>query len=114
MDTFWKQKERRVLREWFGLERIGGTGRACPDGRGENIAVEVFTYPIPRKLLDELRQAEHDLRNCDNPNEFIPWGVFGPWGGRDLDMIVFTKLKYFSRRKETDEEVNHRSTTARG
>ena len=52
-DKFWKAKERRVLK-WFGLTRIGGTGHKNPDGRGDNVAIEVFTYNIPNKLLEEL------------------------------------------------------------
>ena len=76
------------MRKWFGLERIGGTGHRNPDGRGNNVAIEVFTYPIPRKLLEELSQAEADLARAENPNDFIPWAIFGPKGGKDEDCII--------------------------
>ena len=48
-DTFWKAIERRILREWFGLTRIGGTGHKNPDGRGEGIAIEIFTGKPTKK-----------------------------------------------------------------
>jgi hypothetical protein len=31
-NTFWKAKERRILRKWFGTSRIGSTGKPNPDG----------------------------------------------------------------------------------
>jgi hypothetical protein len=96
-DTFWKAKERRILRKWFGLERIGKTGRGSPDGRGPNLAIEIFTYRIPNKLIEELAQAEAELKKCEKPNEFIPWGVFGPKGGMDEDCLIYTRLKWFPR-----------------
>jgi hypothetical protein len=98
-DTFWKQKERRILRRWFNTCRIGNTGKRCPDGRTENMAIEVFTHPIPGWMLKELRQAEDDLRNSTCPNDFIPWAVFGPKNSLDRDMIIFTRLGFFPRFK---------------
>lgn len=98
-DTFWKSKERRVLREFFGCERIGAIGRASPDGRTETMAIEVFTHPVPKWMLKELKQAEDDLRNSTCPNEFIPWAIFGPKGGTDEEMIIFTRLRFFPRFK---------------
>ncbi len=93
-DKFWKAKERRVLK-WFGTNRIGGTGHPGADGIGEDYVIEVFTSPIPKKFLIELEQAE---KACQ-PGK-IPVGVFGPKGGQDGEMIIFTKLKYLSSPEE--------------
>ena len=98
-DAFWKAKERRILREFFGCERIGATGKRSPDGRTETMAIEVFTHAIPGWMLKELKQAEDDLKNSPNPNDFIPWGVFGPKNSLDRDMIIFTRLRFFPRFK---------------
>ena len=91
-DRFWKAKERRILRKWFGTTRIGSTGKPTPDGKTDTDAIEIFTYRIPRKILAELGQAE---KACGN--DLIPWVVFGPKGGRDEDMLIATKLRYFPR-----------------
>lgn len=93
--TTWKKKENRICRTWFGVNRTGSTGRCCADGNTDKEAIEVFTYGIPKKLLEELAQAEKDAGN-----DKIPWAVFGPRGGKDEDMIIFTKLKYFPKVKQ--------------
>jgi len=91
-DTFWKAKERRILRQWFGTSRIGSTGRPSPDGITGSEAIEIFTYPVPKKIPAELAQAE---KACGN--DLVPWVIFGPKGGRDGDMLIATKLKYFPK-----------------
>ena len=96
-DTFWKAKERRILRKWFGTSRIGSTGKPNPDGLTGNEAIELFTYSIPKKILAELAQAE---KACGT--DLIPWIIFGPKCGRDEDMLIATKLKYFPRAKERE------------
>jgi hypothetical protein len=93
-DTFWKQKERRVLREYFGCKRIGATGRASPDGITGSETIEIFTYAIPRKILSELAQAEKA-----SGSGLMPWVIFGPKNGKDRDMLICTKLRYFPRLK---------------
>ena len=94
-DAFWKAKERRILRQWFGTSRIGSTGKPSPDGITGSEAIEIFTYRIPKKILAELAQAE---KACGA--DLIPWVIFGPKGGRDEDMLIATKLKYVPRAKE--------------
>ena len=54
-DNFWKAKERRILKEWFGTSRIGSTGKLTPDGLTASEAIEIFTYSIPKKILSELK-----------------------------------------------------------
>jgi hypothetical protein len=93
-DTFWKSKEREILRRWFGTSRIGATGKASPDGITGSEAVEIFTYPIPGKILSELAQAESV---CGS--DLVPWIVWGPKNGKDADMLIATKLRYFPRLK---------------
>jgi len=93
-DKFWKAKERRILR-LFGLTRIGGTGHKNPDGRGDNVAIEIFTHAIPDWLAKEFAQAENCLADSQNPNEFIPWVIWGPKQGKDGECFIATKLKYF-------------------
>jgi hypothetical protein len=93
-DKFWKAKERRILRQWFGCERIGATGRASPDGITESQSIEIFSYSIPQKILSELAQAE---RACGD--NLVPWAIFGPKNGKDRDMLICTKLRYFPRLK---------------
>ena len=94
-NRFWKAKERRILRRWFGTTRIGSIGKPTPDGRTDTDAIEIFTYDIPRKVLKEFAQAERETGN-----DLIPWIVFGPKGGRDEDMLIATKLRYFPKIKE--------------
>jgi len=83
---------RRILRQWFGTSRIGSTGKPNPDGLTGSEAIEIFTYSIPKKILAELEQAE---KACGN--DLIPWIIFGPKGGRDENMLMATKLKYFAK-----------------
>lgn len=101
-DKFWKAKERRILKR-FGLTRIGGTGHANPDGRGNGVSVEVFTHEIPGWLSQEFAQAERDLHQSEERNNYIPWAVFGPKGGSDSECFVCTKLRYFPR--SDDDEL---------
>ena len=100
-DRFWKAKERRILGRWFNTTRIGSTGRSGPDGRTASEVIEIFTYPIPKKLEQEFSQAENDCVDGQ-----IPWAVFGPKGGRDEDMILFSKLKYFPAIRQWLSQLN--------
>lgn len=65
-NTFWKQKERRIARKYFGVERNPIDGSHKADCENNWLVVEMFNHTIPEFVVRGLDLREPILQAIPN------------------------------------------------
>ena len=92
MPVFWKAKETRIARKYFGVERNPIDGSHQADCENDWLVVEMFNHKFPSYLVRELEQAI----SCNpNPEKKLSIVVWSEKGKKDEDSLVVMRLTDF-------------------